>query len=476
MSWWGSKPHIRFTIVVFVVLASLDNAAIGVSPPLYAVIAEDLSVSEVSLGLVTGLTILIAAVSAVMWGYWGDQSSRKRLLFYGTMIWAGATFLTGTSGTLTQFLLFQAAAAVGLGCISSVGYSVLTDFVTSRRRGMVMSLWGLAQGLGMGVGVFLGALLGADDWGLPFLVIAGAGLGFGVLYLLTYDPKRGRAEPEAPEVTGKDVEEEPRIELGDIPHLATKPSNVWLILQGFTAQFAYGSLIWLPRLFAAKMEATGSSLETATAVGGLFAIAFQVGGVFSIFGGYVGDRWQRRDLRGRATLSAIGVLGAIPLYLALFFIPLTGLNIPEPAETGDVIATVFTSLFTNGWVATAFFLALGALALTSVDSPNWFALISEVNLPEHRGTAFGLANLSGGVGRAIGIWLTPAAAIFLESRFAPPLTFAVGLALFQLFFVPTGFCYYMARKTTPRDITEARRTMASRAEETASGDDTETTP
>ena len=346
-----------------------------------------------------------------------------------------------------------------------------------------MSLWGLAQGLGMGVGVFLGALLGADDWGLPFLVIAVAGLGFGALYLFTYDPKRGRVEPDANAAIGPSVEQEPRIEIRDIPLLATKPSNVWLILQGFTAQFAYGSLIWLPRLFAAKMEATGSSLETATAVGGLFAIVFQVGGVFSVYGGYLGDQWQRRDLRGRATLSAIGVLGAIPLYLALFFIPLTGLNIPEPAGTGEVIVAVLAGLFTNGWVAGAFFLALGAVALTSLDSPNWFALISEVNLPEHRGTAFGLANLSGGVGRAIGIWLTPAASIFFESRFAPPLNFAIGLAVFQLFFVPTGLCYYMATKTTPSDISEARRTMARRTEEAsqpdteepASGDGTETT-
>ena len=219
----------------------------------------------------------------------------------------------------------------------------------------------------------------------------------------------------------------------------------------------------MPRLFAAKVEAEGYTLETATVVGSLFAILFQVGGAFSILGGYLGDLWQRRDPRGRAMLSAIGVLGAIPLYLALFFLPLHGLDLSESTGTGAVVGGVLRNLFTNGWVAGAFLLALGALALTSVDSPNWLALITDVNLPEHRGTVFGLGNLPNGIGRATGNGLTGVSFAYLAARFTPPRNFAVGLALFQLFFLPTGLCYYQATKTTPADTAAAKRTLAERA-------------
>ena len=44
-TWWGGSKHTTFTVVVFVILASLDNAAIGVVPPLIKVIAQDLTVS-----------------------------------------------------------------------------------------------------------------------------------------------------------------------------------------------------------------------------------------------------------------------------------------------------------------------------------------------------------------------------------------------------------------------------------------------
>ena len=461
-AWWGAKPHIVFTIVVFIFLASLDNAAIGVLPPLYAEIADDLSTQETTLGVAGALSVLIAAVAAALWGYWGDRSSRKLLLLYGTVIWTIALFLTGMSGSIVWFVLFQAIAAIGFGCIASVGFSVLSDFVTARRRGFIMSLWGLSQGLGMGVGVFVGGQLGADEWRLPLFVVATAGLAFAALYLLTYEPKRGRVEPEVPQTEPVEPAAEPRIELSDVPRLATKPSNVWLILQGFAAQLGYGSLIWLPRLYAAKTEALGYSMQTATRVGGLFAILFQVGGVLSVLGGYVGDRWQQRDPRGRAMLSAIGVLGAVPLFLTMFQLPMHGLDIPDQGSTGEVAGAVLWNLVTNGWVAAAFILALGAVALTSADSPNWFALLSEVNLPEHRGTAFGLANLSNGAGRALGIWLTPAAAVFFAARFDDPMNFALGLAVFQLFFLPAGYCYYRATKTTPKDIADARETVARR--------------
>ena len=46
--------------------------------------------------------------------------------------------------------------------------------------------------------------------------------------------------------------------------------------------------------------------------------------------------------------------------------------------------------------------AVFALALTSANSPNWFAMIADVNPPEHRGTVYSLGNLVNGFGRAGG--------------------------------------------------------------------------
>ncbi len=469
--WWGGPGHTVFTVAVFVVLASLDNAAIGIVPPLYGVISRDLGVSEAAIGLVTALTILITAFTAVFWGYLGDKGDRKRLLLYGTLIWAGGTFLTGVSrSSFPLFLMFQVATAIGLGCILSVGFSVISDFVPPRRRGLAMSFWGLSQGIGTFSGFVFGGILGASNWPLPFFVVAGGGLGLAVLYLFTFDPSRGRAEPELSDIFEAGGEYESRIQRSDIPALIQRRSNIWLVLQGFTAQFAYGSLIWLPRLFQAKVEALDFSLETATVVGSIFAGIVYAGALFSIGAGQIGDVWARRDPRARAMLSSIGILGAVPLFMVLFFLPLRGLDIPEVGAEGniEVILAVLKSVISNPWVAGSLILALGAFALTSADSPNWFAMISDVNPPEHRGTVFGLANLSNGVGRALGIWLTAVAFGYLSTtgRLPAPLNFAAGLAIFQLFFLPTAWCYYQASKTVPGDAADVKASLAKRAAET----------
>lgn len=79
-TWWGSNAHKYFTVVTFIVLASLDNAARGVFPPLYAVMTREFNVPEFTFGFISAASILLAAVTAVLWGYRSDRGGRKWLL------------------------------------------------------------------------------------------------------------------------------------------------------------------------------------------------------------------------------------------------------------------------------------------------------------------------------------------------------------------------------------------------------------
>lgn len=459
-NWWGSTPHIAYTVTVFVILASLDNAAMLLLPNMLLPVSEGLGVSEASLGVVTASVIVVTAVTAVAWGYWGDRSSRKRLLLYGTLIWAVGTAASGTARTLGALWWWQTVTAVGLGSIASVGFSVISDFIAPRRRGLAMSFWGLSQGAGGLAGGLVASQLGAEDWSVPFLWLAVIGLVFAGLYLTTYDPERGRSERAF-----SPGEAEYVIDRSQLPALLRKQTNIWLVLQGLTAQLAYGSLVWVPLLYQAKVAAEGYDTATATRVGGIFAAIFQLAAVSSIAAGYLGDRWQARNLRGRAYLSMAGILGAIPFFLAFFFVPLRGLTVTPVSDGGTTLSIareVAASLVGNPWVGLAFVMSVAALVLTSADSPNWFALIADVNLPEHRGTLFGVANLANGVGRGVGNVLTGAAAASLLGWFESPWNYAVGLAAFQVFFLPTGYAYWRAARSAPDDIRAVARELERR--------------
>ena len=461
--WRGGTIHRIWTIVVFVILASLDNAAIAIVPSMILPTAEALDTSSRALGFMTGTVILIAALTSVAWGYWGDRADRKRLLFVGTLVWAAGSWMSATATTFLALFWWQAFTAVGLGAIATVGFSVISDFVSPRRRGLAMSFWGLSQGIGGLFGAYLASQAGATDFRAPLRVIALLGVVFAVLYLTTYVAPRGYAEPALRGMYDSGGTYEHTIEFSQVPALFEKQTNVWLVLQGFTAQIAYGSLIWVEFLYQNKVLEQGYDAATATKVGGLLGAVFRVGALFSILAGHLGDRMARRSLSGRARLSAIGILGAIPFFLVFFFLPLSGLDVTNGASTATLIPEVLRELGTNPFVAIAFFTSMAALAFTSADSPNNFALISDVNLPEHRGTVFGLQNLVNGLGRAGGNALTGPVSVALERSLTPPLNWAVGLAIFQLFFIPAGWMYLRAAKTSPDDIAENTATMQDRA-------------
>ncbi|MFC7545768.1 MFS transporter [Plantactinospora sp. GCM10030261] len=462
-AWRGSRAHRFYSVLVFVVLASLDNVAIGLVPPLYSAIAPEWAVPERAIGYVTAVTFLISAIAAVGWAYVGDRRDRKPLLMLGTLIWAVGMGGSALAGSYLLFFVAQAVAAVGLGAVGSVGFSVVTDLISPRRRGLVMSFWGLSQGVGTLAGTLLGGILGATDWRRPFVVLAVAGVVATGAYLFTYDIRRGESQPELAGAFAHGAEYDYRISRADLPRILRRRTNIWLIMQGLTAQFAFGSLVWLPALFTNRAEQQGYSTATAIVVGSVFATLFQLGGVLSIVGGLIGDAAQRRTPSGRARVAAIGVLAAVPFYLVLFFVPLR-VDVPDGAGAATVVGAVLSSVVTEPTVGLSLLAAVLALGLTSANAPNWFALIADVNPPEHRGTVYSMGNLVNGIGRAAGNGLVGVAFAALRAAFPPPLNFAVGLAAFQLFFIPTGIMYWRAARTSPGDIAAVHDLLDARAQ------------
>ncbi|HEY8453546.1 MAG: MFS transporter [Micromonosporaceae bacterium] len=459
----GRRAHRIYTVGVFVLLAALDNVAIALPPPLLSPISRELDVAEPSVATAVAASFLVTAVAAVGWAYLGDRSERKRLLLAGTLVWAAGVGAASLATAFPAFAVAVLAAALGLGAVASVGYSVVTDLVPPHRRGLVMGLWGLSQGLGSLVGVGLAGILGAADWRVPFRVLAVTGLAASVAYLFTAPIRRGESEPELAGAYHASAIDEPRIRARDLPQLVRRRTNVWLSAQGLTAQVAFGSLFWLPRLLQAKAEALGYSEPTAIVIGSMFTVLVFGGGVLSLVGGLVGDRLQRRTPRGRALVAAVGVLAAVPLFVGLVFVPLR-IDLPtSETDRGAVVVGVLRSLVTEPSLGLSFLVALVAIGLVSANSPNWYALIAEVNPPEHRGTAFSVGNLVNGVGRTIGADLTVRTFDALGRALPPPANYAVGLAIFQLFFVPTGIMFWLASRTAPRDIATVRGMLRTRA-------------
>ncbi|MBI4218986.1 MAG: MFS transporter [Chloroflexi bacterium] len=461
--WWGSRWHRGFTLAVLVVVSSMDNTALAVVPPLYGPIGRGLGVHEATLGALTAASLLVVAATAVGWGFLADRGRRKGLLIAGTAIWAGGALASGLSASFAQFAASQVISAVGLGAVASLGFSLISDFVPPRKRGAAMAMWGIAQGLGAGLGLLTAGFIGAEAWSRPFIIVGGLGLLALGAFLFSYEPQRGASEPALRRLFRTGRKYAHVIRIPDLVALARRPANGWMILQGATAQIAFGSMVWVPFLLSSKVEAAGTSTAIATAVGSLLAALFQIGGALSVVGGRLGDAWQRRNPRGRALIGLVSFAGAVPLYVAFYLLPMGGLAIPDGAGAGSIVTRVLWAVLTNWQMLAAFLLATCAVALSASSWPNYAAMLNDANLPEHRSTIFGIGNFATGLGRASGALVAGTIFVALRAWVPPPMDLAIGLAILQGFLLIAGFCFWGASRHVAGDIAEVRATLRQRA-------------
>lgn len=463
----ASWPN-SLSIALFVLLASIDNTILTMLPSALPLIGGDLGVSEAALGLAIGAKLLVMALTAVGWGYLSDRIDRRTVLMIGTLAWTLPIGFVTRVTSYPQFAILLALAGVGLGCVMTAGYSIMTDLVGPQRRGLLLSLWGGVQSLGAGVGpLLIGLLAPTHGWRVPFVIVATIGLGLASCSWLAVAPAKGSADPELGHDEGTRYNY--RIQRADLRLLLRSASNRWLMLQGGIGQLAYGALQWLPALLTAKLLAQGVPFATAAAIGALLFPITQIGGIFGILGGYLGDRLQRRDLRARALLAGSGLWLSVPAYLMFFWLPLP---LAQVSLHTSPIELVLHELAHNPFLWLTLAAALFATAANAVNAPNWYALLTDVNLPEQRGTAFSLVALANSTGRALGSAAAGGALALLGGNIASlgnPIAsasaYAWGLTLFTLCFIPAGICFFRAASSAPHDILLTRTRLAQRAAE-----------
>lgn len=459
-------PNIKmiYTIFVFVALAAFDNIIIGLFPPLFAFIAKDLNVKLSALGMVSAVNILVTSLSSIYWGYLAGKVNRKRLIIIGTIFWSVSVFLTSRSSNYIQLLIFQIFTGIGLGCIASIGFSVLTDYIPHKFRGMLLSLWGMSQGFGGIAGALMASLIAtATNWRKPFEIVSIIGFFLIILYLFIKEPTLGESEPELRELIKEGYEYNYNIEFNHLYEIASKHSNILLFFQGFFMNITTGSLIWLPTLYISKIQHQGYSTGTATIAAGYLFALFQIGGLTSAFFGYLGDVFQRKNYKGRALVTSFFVFITMPFYVVMFIMPMNNLVLPNNNDPSLILISLLKQIVINPWITGMFVLSFFASAAQSANTPNWLALITDVNLPEHRGTAFSVANLANSLGRTLGNVGIGVLLTIVSTYRGEPQSYTITLIIFQMFLIPSAYYYIKMAKSNDKDISEVKSTLRKRA-------------
>ena len=418
------------SIILLVVIAVFFMADQNLLPPNYQLIMEEFGISEAQMGLVSSLFVATSALITILWGFLTDITSRKKLLLIGVYIGEVPCFLTAFVNNYWELLFLRLLTGIGIGSIIPIAYTLIADMYEETKRGRGYGYIETAFGTGILLGMILAGII--PSWRPPFIYVSVPNWILAPLfYIIAEEPKRGAGEKILREAYEKGIEYKYRLSWDAVKKSFKTITNILIFIQGVIGTVPWGVLVYW--LVSFLMVTRGMTKETATMTLLLLGIATVIGG---LIGGFLGDFAERKRKGGRAILTGLAIF--IGMLVTIFI-----LIYPLPSEP-TVLDWIFIGVY-----------SIGLIQLISYAGPNVRAIISQVNLPEDRGTVFGVFNILDNVGRAIGPLLGGLLIEYLRTiGYSNPEAYMWALIISTWFWIPCSLIWILIYRMYPRDREE----------------------
>jgi MFS family permease len=438
--------------------------------PSYAAIIDEFKISEALIAIPDAFFVLISAVFALLWGYWADKIDRGKVLIAGAFSWTIGMIITAFSSNYLFLIISRLASGAGLGCVLPVGYSIISDAIPAEERsgwfGTLAILSSISNGAGQGLSAFLGPIF---SWRFPFLFLAVISIVVIFILFIVKIPQRGAGEDELLDLVELNLEYSYRISKEDLGVIVRKKTNLYLIVQGFFSIIPGTVLVYfttqmLVNDFFSSIPSE-IQLQTATIFAGMIGIGYILGN--AVFA-RLGDILFRRNKKNRARLSTFCLVFSIPFAIILLIslrpidANILGINypiIPDTIPTDQlwsyILRTIGAIFIAYPSYIIFFIFALMASMLGAGPVANRNAVMIDVNMPEHKGSAASFFKLSEQISKGITLLISFTLISILGSVFNM-------LFLTIFLWLPAAILWFLASRNVEKDMTYKSRILSER--------------
>lgn len=417
------------TFVFLLFMAIILRADQMVMSPAIPQIQKEFSLTDKEIGFVGSAFTLVAAVVTLIWGYLSDKFSRKILLISAILIGEIPCLLTAFATNYNQLFILRVLTGIGIGAMVPIAFSMIGDLFTEKQRPRAQAWYQMMGNLGVLLGMMIAGFIGpAYGWRLPFIIVSVPNFFFAITLLLTgKEPKRGSGELALKDLILKGKQYVRTMQLKDYLLLFKTRSNIWIFLQGIPGTVAWGVIPYF--LIAFYVRHKFITIELATILLLLIGIGMMLG---NLFGGILGNYLYSKNRFYLPVFCGVSqLIGIVPLLISL--------NWP-PATVSSFSYIIPPAIF--GFIGAVFISTAG---------PNVLAMLTNVNLPEHRGGISSIFNLTDSIGAGFGPMIGGLISYYYG------LDFAMNLAV--LFWIPCGFLFFVLATTLNKDVLRVNNLM-----------------
>ncbi len=276
----------------------------GVQP----LVQRAFNVNDERIGSLTFAFFITYMFAAPLTGWLGDRFPRKPLILAGALLWSLLTLSTALVHTFGELYMRHALVGIGEASFGIFAPALLSDYWPAEQRNRILTMFYLALPIGAAFGYILGGTLGqAYGWKAPFYAAAAPGLLIVLLvWIFLREPARGASEPLAIRPD--------RATVAGLTHNAA----YWTATLGMAMMvFTLGGIsVWMPTFLYRYAHV---SLAAASQILGAITVVDGILGTW--LGGWLAQRWLRRNKAALYLLSAWSMLLAAPFALLVFYGP-----------------------------------------------------------------------------------------------------------------------------------------------------------
>jgi len=326
--------------------------------PLFPLIRNEFGVSDLELGLLGTVFMLVHSLASLPIGYLADRTHRPRLIAAGVFFWSILTLCCGFAPGFMALLVLRAMVGIGEASYAPAAAALISDNFGKAVRSRAQGIFNIGMFVGGTLGIALGGLLAAEagGWRAAFFLVPLPGFLLALVVWRLPDRKHHRHEPHVP-----------------LKSLAKNHAYLWILVAGTLVTFATGAIItwgveFVHRYLAMDIKMSSLMLGGTLVVSGIIGV---------IAGSAAADALAKRFSWGRAAvLSATLTLAGPILWCGIqageegaWFVGLSGTTLEWLVSGGQGLTYFFFgAAFVTGLLMSAYHGPLTALVHEIVPS------------------------------------------------------------------------------------------------------------